>query len=123
VGDNRQLVYWRGTLKNGSKKATCTVQAWEEKSPDSGLPVYTRQRVIRVSRRLPDGVYDLEAQGQMLRVRRANGFWTLADADTPDDPWWNPARIFKDAAAVGGIVSAMLAMLVVLRLVGDVAIR
>jgi hypothetical protein len=123
VGDSRQLVYWRGTLKNGSKKATCTVQAWEEESPASGLPVYTRQRVIRVSRRLPDGVYDLEAHGQKLRVRRANGFWTIIDADTPDDPRWNPVRIFKDFVAVGGIVSAMLAVLVVLRLVGDVVIR
>jgi hypothetical protein len=46
-----------------------------------------------------------------------------ADANALEDSRWRPALLIKDVAAVGGIVSVMLAVLVVLQLVGNVVIR
>lgn len=123
VADSRQLVYWRGLLKRGDKQATCTVQVWEVKNHEGGPPAYERHRVIKASKRLPDGVYDLETQGQKLKVRRLNGFWIPADVNALEVSRWRPARIIADFVTVGGVVSVMLAALVVLRLIGAVVIR
>jgi len=81
IASSRQLFYCYGLLKKDGEEARCTVQAWEITDSDGRPLTHTMQRIIDVSKRLPDGVYDLEALGQKFKVCRANGFWTPVRSD------------------------------------------
>jgi len=78
---SRQLVYWHGLLTNGNETSICTVQAWEVTYLEGRTPDYTRHRIIDVSKRLRDGLYELETQGESFKVRRAMGLWSVVDPD------------------------------------------
>lgn len=78
---SRQLVYRHGLLTNGNETSLCTVQSWEVTYFEGRSPDYTRHRIIDVSKRLPDGLYELETEGERFKVRRAMGLWSVVDPD------------------------------------------
>lgn len=75
---NKRIVHWQGSLKGNGHEATCTVEALEIEHPAGGPPAYARYSVMDVSKRLPEGVYELETHGERHSVRHVNGAWIAA---------------------------------------------
>ena len=71
----KRIVQFRGKLTGNGQDADCTVEALEVENPSGGPPAHSQFSTIKVSRRLPEGAYELTTGGEIYQVRFANGFW------------------------------------------------
>jgi hypothetical protein len=75
----RERVSFSGILKGAGHEANCTVRAIKVSLP--GKPSvfeYVNYSIENVSKPLPDGIYELAAQGKTIAVRNKNGDWISA---------------------------------------------
>jgi hypothetical protein len=72
----RTPVVTTGTLRSESHEATCTVKAIKVSLPGEPSAFdYVDFSIENVSKKLPEGVYQVFAFGRTIPVRYANGFW------------------------------------------------
>jgi hypothetical protein len=77
----REHVSFPGILQGGEHDANCTVRATKVNLPgEPSVFEYIDYSVENVSKQLPDGVYQLLAQGKTITLRYQNGFWLAAAA-------------------------------------------
>ncbi len=70
----KQRMQFDGIILGNGIEARCSVSAIEVNRP--GLPAaYSQYRVEQVSGAIPDGDYDVHANGNVNRIRRQNGHW------------------------------------------------
>jgi hypothetical protein len=75
----REAVSFPGILRGGGHEANCTVRAIKVSLP--GAPSvfeYVDYSVENISTPLPEGVYELSAQGKTIRLRNKDGYWVSA---------------------------------------------
>jgi hypothetical protein len=71
----RRMVRFPGTLHGQGEEAACTVSAMEVTNPGGGAVAYCRHSVESVSKALPDGDYQLLANGETVPLYFSNGNW------------------------------------------------
>jgi hypothetical protein len=79
MASTREPVSFPGILRGGGHEANCTVRAIKVCLP--GKPSvfeYVSYSIENVSKPLPDGIYELAAQGKTSAVRNNNGDWVSA---------------------------------------------
>jgi hypothetical protein len=68
-----------GVLRSGSHEATCPVRAIKVSLPgEPNVFEYVDFSIERVSKELPEGVYQISAFGKTDSVRYKNGYWLSA---------------------------------------------
>lgn len=78
MASTRKAVAFPGILKGQGHEATCTVSAVQVTLGGTSVSAYTDCSISNVSRALPDGDYELFANGEKSRVRLKAGFWLSA---------------------------------------------
>jgi hypothetical protein len=78
MASRKEIVTFSGLLRGNGLESPCTIRALKVSLPGAGPPAYTRYEIARVLQALPEGVYQLFAQGGVSNVRLANGFWISA---------------------------------------------
>ena len=76
--ERRVRVRFHGILRGQGHQTTCTVSATRVSLPGTGVEAYTQYRIESVSKPLPEGTYELVANGEVTRVRYQNGHWLAA---------------------------------------------
>jgi hypothetical protein len=77
----RERVSFPGILRGGGHETNCTVRATKVSLPgESSVFEYVDYSVEKVSKPLPDGLYQLLAQGKTISLRYQNGSWLSAAA-------------------------------------------
>ena len=72
----RERVILRGVVCGEGRGAACTIQATRVSLPGApGLSETTDWKMLNVSEKLPDGNYEVEADGKRENVRLVNGEW------------------------------------------------
>jgi hypothetical protein len=74
----QRYVYWDGLLRRNDEETHCSLRATEVTQPGDGPPAHTGYEIIHVSKRLPNGEYDLVTHGERLKARQAKGLWVVA---------------------------------------------
>ena len=74
----REPVSFSGVLRGQGQEATCTIDAIKVSLLGANVSNYVDFRVRSVSKALPEGVYELTANGEASRVQLRNGFWIAA---------------------------------------------
>jgi hypothetical protein len=64
-----------GILTGTGFSAKCTVMATKVTEPTTGQFTYTNYSIHSVSQELPDGLYELEVNGEKLSVRKYGERW------------------------------------------------
>jgi hypothetical protein len=68
--------HFRGILRGEGHEATCTVSGKKVQYPSIPSEVSFPDLTIQnVSKRLPDGNYELIVEGKTIPLKRKNGFW------------------------------------------------
>ena len=70
-------VSFRGVLRGDGGTALCTVSAMKVTAPDTGAVYYTDYAISHVSVELPDGKYELLANGESILVILCKGSWIV----------------------------------------------
>lgn len=71
-------VRFQGIIRGNGREANCTVSAFEVPSPvPNDPPAYSRYKVERVEKPLPEGSYTISVNGQETPIR-FDGFYWLA---------------------------------------------
>jgi hypothetical protein len=78
MASTRRLVTFHGMLTGQGHNATCTVSAVKVTLGGSHESAYVGRKITNVSEMLPEGDYELTANGQKSRVRFRDGFWESA---------------------------------------------
>ena len=79
MASTREPVTFPGIVRGEGREATCTIQATRVSLGGApGVSHTTHWSMVDVSDSLPDGKYEVFADGQCNKVRRVNGQW-LAD--------------------------------------------
>jgi hypothetical protein len=79
MASTREPVSFPGILRGGGHEGTCTVRAMKVSLP--GKPSvfeFVNYSIENVSKPLPDGIYELSANGRTIAVRNQNGNWLSA---------------------------------------------
>lgn len=71
----RRMVRFSGTLLGQGEEAACIINAMEVTNPGVGAVAYCRQSIESVSKVLPDGDYQLLANGETVAFHFSNGNW------------------------------------------------
>jgi hypothetical protein len=74
----RERVSFRGILRGQGHEANCTVWATKVSLPGTSTVAYTHYTIDSVSTPLPEGEYQLSANGEVSTVRYQNGHWLSA---------------------------------------------
>jgi hypothetical protein len=81
MASRKERVSFPGILRGGGHEATCTVRATKVSLPgEASVFEYVDYSVENVTKPLPDGVYQLLAQGKTISLRNRNGSWLSAAA-------------------------------------------
>jgi len=81
MASRRESVSFPGILGGGGHEANCTVRATKVRLPgEPGVFELVDYSVENVSKALPDGLYQLSAQGKTISLRYQNGSWLSAAA-------------------------------------------
>ena len=75
MASTRKLVSFPGVLTGQGQQATCTVSAVQVTLGGTNESAYTDYSVSNVSQMLPDGDYELFANGNKSRVRLKDEAW------------------------------------------------
>jgi len=78
MASTRKLVNFPGILTGHGQRATCIVSAVQVTLGGTSVSAYTDYSITNVSRPLPDGDYELFANGEKSRVRLQDGSWLSA---------------------------------------------
>ena len=79
MASRKEIVTFSGLLRGNGLETPCTVRALKVSLPGGGPPAYARYEIAQVLKSLPEGVYQLFAQGGVSNVRFANGYWLSAE--------------------------------------------
>ena len=72
----RERVILHGIVRGEGREATCTIEAIRVGLPDAaGVSETTNWSMLEVAEPLPDGNYEVVADGRREQVRRVNGEW------------------------------------------------
>jgi len=74
----KERVSFPGILRGQGHEANCTVWATKVTLPGTGQSAYAKYSVENVSKMLPEGEYQLLANGEASAVRYQNGNWLSA---------------------------------------------
>ena len=74
----RKSVNFPGVLTGQGQQATCVVSAVEVTLSGTSESAYVDHSISNVSKMLPDGDYELVANGEKSRIRLKNGSWLSA---------------------------------------------
>ncbi len=81
MASRKERVSFPGILHGGGHEAKCTVRATKVSLPgEASVFEYVDYSVENVTKPLPDGVYQLLAQGKTISLRYRNGSWLSAAA-------------------------------------------
>ena len=76
MASRKEIVRLPGILSGQGHEATCTIEALQVTLPGGGASALARQKVVNVSKTLPEGVYQLSINGgPPTPVRHSNGHW------------------------------------------------
>jgi hypothetical protein len=76
MASTREVIRLAGMLRGQGHEATRTIEAIRVTAPGGGVSALTRQRIVSVSRELPEGIYQLSVSGELpSAVRYSNGHW------------------------------------------------
>jgi hypothetical protein len=75
MSSTKERVAFPGILRGEGHEASCTVWATKVTQQGTGNSAYARYSIENVSRVLPEGNYQVSANGQSFAVRFANGNW------------------------------------------------
>lgn len=79
MSSSREGVFLPGILQGQGHEAECRVSATKVTLPGpSGLPVavaFSGYSIHSVSKKLPDGSYNLSVNAEIIPMRRSNGMW------------------------------------------------
>jgi hypothetical protein len=78
MASTRKSVSFPGVLTGQGLQATCTVSAVEVTLGGTGESAYTDHSIGNVSKLLPDGDYELLANGEKSQIRLKDGSWLSA---------------------------------------------
>src|SRR3984893_15014471 len=78
MASTRERVSFPGLLRGQGHEASCTVRATKVTLPGTGHFAYTQYSIENVSKTLPEGEYQLSANGEVSTVRHQNGHWLSA---------------------------------------------
>jgi hypothetical protein len=76
----KQLVSFPGILRGGRREATCTVLTTQVTLPGNAGVRHTDYSIRNVSLDLPNGQYELLANGETIPVSHRLGSWFAADS-------------------------------------------
>jgi hypothetical protein len=74
----KKLVILSGTIRGQGHEAHCTLSALEVTLPGADFAAYAQYSVRTVSRRLPEGDYEVSVNEQSFAVRHEGGHWLSA---------------------------------------------
>ena len=74
----KEPVSLTGTIRGQDHEAHCVVTALKVTIPGTGISAYARFHVKSVSRRLPQGEYELSVRGQTFAIRHQGEYWLSA---------------------------------------------
>jgi hypothetical protein len=76
MASTREKVRLAGVLRGQGHEATCTIEAIKVTAPGGVASALTSQRIVNVSKTLPEGAYLLTTGGESpVAVRYSNGNW------------------------------------------------
>jgi len=76
MASKREIVRLPGILSGQGHEATCTIEAVQVTLPGGGASALARQKIVSVSKTLPEGVYQLSINGGAPSpVRYRDGQW------------------------------------------------
>jgi len=78
MASNRERVRFSGTIRGEGHEADCTIAATKVTLPGGSEFAYTDYDILRVSKELPEGNYEVTALGQTFRVRLKDRHWLAA---------------------------------------------
>lgn len=78
MASTRKSVSFPGVLTGQGQQATCVVSALEVTLGGTNESAYIDYSISSVSKMLPDGDYELVANGEKSRIRLKNGSWLSA---------------------------------------------
>ena len=76
----KRRVSFSGVLRGQRREATCTVFATQVTVPGTGIVRHTDYSIGEVTLELPDGQYELSANGESILVIRRSGSWITEGA-------------------------------------------
>jgi hypothetical protein len=71
----RESISFRGVLRGQGQEADCVVGAIAVSHPAGGPPALCRYSIVSVSKALPEGQYELLANGESVVLHLSNGHW------------------------------------------------
>ena len=71
----RERVTLKGIVRGEGREATCTITATRVSLPGAGVSETTDWSMLDVSELLPNGNYEILADGKREQVRLVNGQW------------------------------------------------
>jgi hypothetical protein len=78
MASTRKSVSFPGVLTGQGQQATCMVSAVEVTLGGTSESAYIDHSISSVSKMLPEGDYELVANGEKSRIRLKNGSWLSA---------------------------------------------
>jgi hypothetical protein len=78
MGSLMQRVRFPGLLRGEGHEANCTVSATKVSLRGTNHFRYVKYAIDDVSKALPDGLYQLAANGEMIPLRHRGGYWLAA---------------------------------------------
>jgi hypothetical protein len=76
MASKREIVRLPGILSGEGHEATCIIEALQVTLPGGGTSALARQKIVSVSKTLPEGVYQLSINGgPPAPVRYRDGHW------------------------------------------------
>jgi hypothetical protein len=76
MASTREIVRFAGVLRGQGHEATCSIEAIKVTAPGDGASALTRQKIVSVSKKLPEGEYQLTVNGgPAVAVRYSYGHW------------------------------------------------
>lgn len=78
MASTREKDSFPGILRGQGHEANCTVSATKVTLPGSRFSTYAKLSIKNVSKSLPEGEYQLFANGASFTVRYQNGDWLSA---------------------------------------------
>lgn len=71
----KRKVQFSGVLRGEGHVATCTGSVTKTTEPVTGISAYTGLSIENLSKPLPNGNYELTANGEIIRVRHHGNEW------------------------------------------------